>query len=187
MNTKALIILAEGHEEIEAITPIDLLKRAGINVIVAGLGKKEITGAHGLTTVTDIELDNYNEEFDALILPGGMPGTINLMNSAKVIELVQKTASSPTKLCAAICAAPQILSKARILKGRKFTCYPGIEDKIPEGKYSNDNVVIDENIITSKGVGTAIDFSLAIVEFLVDTYAADLLANKIIYNQEVQI
>lgn len=187
MNLKALLVLAEGHEEIEAITPIDLLRRAGIKVTVAGLNKKEITGAHGLTTICDTTLEEYNDDFDAIILPGGMPGTTNLMNSAKVIELVKQTSKDASRLCAAICAAPRVLSKAGILKNKRFTCYPGVEDNIPEGKHSIDNVVIDENIITSRGVGTAIDFSLAIVEFLVDTYAADLLANKIIYTSEVKI
>lgn len=187
MNIKALLILADGHEEIEAITPIDILRRAGIDVTVAGLNKKDITGAHGITTVTDIVLEDFKGTFDALILPGGMPGTTNLMASEQVLSLVKKTAQSPTTLCAAICAAPRVLSKAGILKNKKFTCYPGVEDHIPEGKHTPEKVVIDENIITSRGVGTAIDFSLAIVEFLVDTYAADLLANKIVYNQEVQI
>lgn len=187
MNINALVILAEGYEEIEAITPIDLLKRAGINVTVAGLNSKEVTGAHGIKTIADTALEDINNDFDAIVLPGGMPGTKNLLNSEEVINLVKEISSSPNKLCAAICAAPQVLSKAGILKGKKFTCYPGIESNIPEGKHLSDNVVIDENIITSRGVGTAIDFSLAIVEFLIDTYAADLLANKIIYNQEVQI
>ncbi len=187
MNIKALLILADGHEEIEAITPIDMLRRAGIDVTVAGLEKKEITGAHGIKTVTDIVLKDYKETFDALILPGGMPGTINLMKSEQVLNLVKETTKSSTMLCAAICAAPRVLSKAGILKNKKFTCYPGVEEQIPEGKHTPEKVVIDENIITSRGVGTAIDFSLAIVEFLIDTYAADLLANKIIYNQEVQI
>lgn len=187
MNIKALVILAEGHEEIEAITPIDLLRRVGINVTVAGLTSKEVKGSHGLITVADTTLDEYSDDFDALILPGGMPGTTNLENSNKVIELVKKAEANSSKVCAAICAAPRVLYKAGILKGKNFTCYPGVEDEILDGKHSAENVVIDGNVITSRGVGTAIDFSLAIVEYLVDTYAADILSSKIIYHLEEQI
>lgn len=182
MNINALVILAEGHEEVEAITPIDLMRRAGINVITAGIDKREVAGAHGITTIADTTIENLTQNFDAIILPGGMPGTLNLCNSQKVLDIIKDINSKPSNLCAAICAAPLVLSKAGILNGKKFTCYPGTEDKIPEGRKKEENVVIDGNIITSKGVGTAIDFSLAIVEYLVDTYAADILSNKIIYN-----
>lgn len=182
MKINALVILAEGHEEVEAITPIDIMRRAGINVIIAGLDKKEIIGAHGITTIADTLLEDINHDFEAIILPGGMPGTLNLCNSQKVLDLVKQISSNPNNLCAAICAAPLVLSKAGILNKKKFTCYPGTEEKIPEGKHFEDNVVIDGNIITSRGVGTAIDFSLAIVEYLVDTDTADILSNRIIFN-----
>ena len=184
MNIKALVILAEGHEEIEAITPVDLLRRAGISVTVAGLRNKKITGSHGIQTITDITLEEFNDHYDALILPGGMPGTTNLENSKKVLKLVKESVVNPEKLCCAICAAPRVLHKAGVLKNRKFTCYPNVENDISEGKHLTDNVVIDENIITSRGVGTTIDFSLAIIEYLTDTHTADLLSSKIIYNLE---
>jgi 4-methyl-5(b-hydroxyethyl)-thiazole monophosphate biosynthesis len=182
MGKKGLIILAQGHEEVETITCIDLLRRAGITVTVAGLGSKTITGSHGITIIADCTFDESAAGFDSLILPGGMPGTTNLFESKKVLTVV-KSSFERGLLCAAICAAPQVLDKAGILSGRKYTCFPGVERKISQGTFTDQPVVCDRNIITGKGVGTAIPFALAIVEYLLTPGDAATLADTIIYGK----
>lgn len=180
MSKHALLTLAQGHEEIEALTQVDLLRRAGIQVTVAGLGGTEITGAHGIAVKADISLDQFSDTFDAVILPGGMPGTAYLMESETVLQIV-RDAYAKQLLCAAICAAPQVLNAAGILEGKNFTCYPGVEEKIRNGTFVPDQVVQDGNVITSRGVGTAIPFALKIVEYLLDQHEAASLADTIVY------
>lgn len=168
MHKKALVILAPGFEEIEAITPIDLLKRAGISVTVCGVGSISIKGARAqMTFVTDKNITEVNEDFDALILPGGMPGAANLAASQKVHELIQK-ANKDGKIIAAICASPVVvLTPLGILKDKKATCFPGMEkDFDPSTKFKDLATVVDGNIITSRGAGTSFDFSLKIIEKL---------------------
>ncbi len=160
-----ITVLATGFEEIEAVSFIDLLRRADITVSVLGLESMEIQGAHGITIKADSLLSPDTLIHDGIILPGGQPGTTNLSNSDNVISLVKK-ANSQKLLCAAICAAPQVFSKAGILKGVKVSCYPGVEADLPETVISELAVSAWENIITSRGVGTAIDFSLAIIKYL---------------------
>jgi protein deglycase len=161
----ALIVLAEGFEEIEAITVIDLLRRAGISVTVAGLSSATVKGARETVVQADTTLAAANRDFDALILPGGMPGTTNLSLSSEVIDRVRK-AFAQERLVAAICAAPSVLGKAGILEGRRATCYPGVEEKLVGSTFDSSPVVIDGTIITSRGVGTAIQFALEIVAYL---------------------
>ena len=181
MNTKVLIILADGFEEVEAITPIDILRRADLNVTTASLNSLQVLGSHNISVTADVTIDQIDcKEFDAVILPGGMPGTKNLLLSDRVIEIVQEM-NRDNKLCAAICAAPQVLNKSGILNNTNFTCYPTVEKNIKNGTHKFENVVVSNNIITSKGVGTAIDFALAIIEYLVDTDAADIIAEQIVY------
>lgn len=157
-----LVPLAEGFEEIEAVTVIDVLRRAGMNVVTAGLPGSRVKGSHGVEVMTDTRLDQAEpSKFDALILVGGNPGYINLGRSQKVMDMVVKF-NLDKKLIGAICAAPSILARAGILDGRAATIYPGMERDIPRPK--GRTVVQDGNIITSQGPGTAMEFALKIVE-----------------------
>jgi len=178
---KALVILADGFEEMEAITPIDLLRRAGIDVLVLGLGKKQVRSARGVEIVADDIFDSKKDyaDFEAIILPGG-PGTEKLLADNGVINCV-KDFYKNEKLCCAICAAPKVFDKAGILEKRQFTCFPPVKKDIKSGKYIDDAVVQDENILTSKAAGTAIDFSLVIIDNLLDEDAAREVIDKIYY------
>ncbi|MCL1947393.1 MAG: DJ-1/PfpI family protein [Chitinivibrionia bacterium] len=176
----ALIILTDGFEEIEAFAPIDLLRRANIQVLVAGLGKLQIKSSHGVQIVCDEIFDvTKHVNFDAIILPGG-PGTANLAESSDVLQAV-KNYFADGKLCCAICAAPKVFFKAQILKNRKFTCFPSVEKEISGAHYLDDVVIQDENIITSKAAGTAVDFSFVIIENLLDEDEAEAVLDKIYY------
>jgi len=161
---RVLVPLAEGFEETEAITTIDILRRAGIDTVTAALNKNPVTGSHKISVLADKLLDE-NEEFNAIALPGGMPGSSNLRDDNRVINIVKKINASGG-LTAALCAAPIVLSKAGVLKGKKYTCYPGFENEIAEAVLTNKNVVTDGTIITGKGAGHAVQFALAIVAFL---------------------
>ena len=176
MPKKAIIILAEGFEEIEAVTVIDVLRRAGVDLKIAGLSGKSVKGAHNLQVQADMTLDEYDGSADAVILPGGMPGSKHLNRSRKVAEIVQKM-NSQGKVLGAICAAPALaLAPAGVLNGRKATCYPGFENNFSASvRFSEDRVVVDQNIITSRGPGTALDFALELVEKLVDKKEAEKL------------
>ena len=161
---RILIPLAEGFEEIEAVTTIDILRRAGIETVTAALKSNPVTGSHNITVTADILL-NENDKFDAIVLPGGMPGSTNLKNDTRVINIIKKI-STAGGITAAICAAPIVLSEAGILKGKKFTCYPGYEEEITEGKYINEPVVTDGKIITSMGAACTPLFALKLVELI---------------------
>ncbi|RAP32136.1 DJ-1 family protein [Candidatus Marinamargulisbacteria bacterium SCGC AG-439-L15] len=164
--TTALIILANGFEDIEALTIIDILRRAGIQVTTAGLGGVQIDSAHNVTIHADQVLETMDETtFDAIVLPGGEPGTTNMDNSSQLKSLLKQYAEEG-KLVAAICAAPHILDSVGLLNGKKATSYPAYKDKMLNCNYSEDSVVIDSNIITSRGPGTAMAFSYAIVDHL---------------------
>lgn len=161
------VLLAEGFEEIEALTQTDVLRRAGINVMNVGLSGEFITGAHGIRVKCDITIDEAVKKNNAegVILPGGMPGTLNIASCAPAAALIKKTYDEG-KLVAAICAAPSVLGALGILKGKKCTCYPGFEDRLSGGIISSDKVVTDKNVITSKGPGTALDFALTICRYI---------------------
>ncbi len=181
MKKTALVVLADGFEEIEAVTPIDILRRAGVEVIIAGVGKRTITGAHGITIEADLLLEQYQELPDALVLPGGMPGAKNLQDSEALSGLIQKMKKAG-KLIGAICAAPAlVLSKAGVLEGRKATCYPGFEkDFGPKVTFSPERVVRDGMIVTSRGPGTALEFSLELVSQLVGSQSAEKLSHGVL-------
>jgi 4-methyl-5(b-hydroxyethyl)-thiazole monophosphate biosynthesis len=179
MEKTALIVLADGFEEIEAVTPIDLLRRAGITVIVAGLSTLEVRGSHGITVRAETLLGRISSLPDALVLPGG-PGHKSLLQSAAVLEFVNKTFSAG-KLCAAICAAPVVFGRAGILANKRATCFTGEEDKLGGAIFVEDNVVADGNIITSRGAGTAVPFSLEIVAWLAGREKAEAVATAIVY------
>ncbi|MBI4176286.1 MAG: DJ-1/PfpI family protein [Candidatus Aenigmarchaeota archaeon] len=166
-----LIPLAEGFDEIEASTAFNVLKRAGFSVVTAGLAGTIVKGSRGIQFITDQKLDRIRtEEFDALVLVGGEQGYRNLMNSKRVIDLVKRF-NSIRKTIASISHAPLVLAKAGILDDRLATIYPGLEKEIPKPR--NHRVLADGHIITSRSPGTAIDFSLKIVERLGDRRTAD--------------
>lgn len=159
-----LVLLADGFEEVEALVPIDVLRRAGFNVVVCGLDNQQIKSTHNINILCDTTLEKIDSVFDCIILPGGMPGTTNLGSSKEVCNLVVKH-TSENKLVCAICAAPSILEKLGLLKGKKATSYPSFLNDNETIKV-NERVVVDGNIITSKGAGTAFDFAYSIVEKL---------------------
>lgn len=161
------IFLAQGFEETEAVTPIDILRRCGKEVITVGIGDNIIKSSHGLTVVTDTEdkLISLNKDLEGIILPGGMPGTLNLEAS----EVVQKAIDyciANNLYIGAICAAPSILGHKGLLKGRKAVCFTGFEAQLEGAEVSDEPVVRDGNIITSRGAGTAVDFGLKLAEVL---------------------
>lgn len=163
MAKKAVIVLAEGFEEIEAVTPIDVLRRAGVEVTVAGLGGLTVTGAHGVGYVAEVEFANLSGEFDLVVFPGGMPGSKNIGDSAAAKDFALKMAAAGKKV-AAICAAPVFtLGAWGLLEGKRATCYAGMESMFPKGvEFSPETVVVDGNIITSRGPATALPFGLAL-------------------------
>ncbi len=168
MEKKAAIILAEGFEEIEATSAIDVLRRGGITVSVIGLVQRTVRGSRGIVVQAETTLAEYGGEADCIVLPGGMPGASHLAASAPLQKLLQQMASSG-KLIAAICASPAIvLAPLGLLDGKKATCYPGMESSFSAStRHSADPVVVDGQMITSRGPGTALLFALAIVEALV--------------------
>jgi 4-methyl-5(b-hydroxyethyl)-thiazole monophosphate biosynthesis len=165
MENKAVIVLANGFEEIEAIVAIDLVRRAKIELVTLGLGGREVVGAHDVPLRADQAFTEFRGGFEALILPGGKPGTRNLGESAELREWIRQ-AFGQGKLCAAICSAPTVLAKAGILKGRRATCHPSSQDLLEGALYLEEPVVRDGNLITSRGVGTAIPFALEVVRYL---------------------
>ncbi|WP_458701165.1 DJ-1 family glyoxalase III [Sulfurospirillum sp. 1307] len=164
---RVLVPIATGFEEIEAITIIDILRRADIDVVTAGLERRCVKGAHGIEIKTDLHVDDVkSNEFDMIVLPGGMPGSLNLKNSSKIKSLLGEM-DHDGKLIGAICAAPIALNEAGVLKS-SYTCYPSFEEDIKRSKYiSSEDVVSDQNIITSNGPKSAIKFSLTLVEKLI--------------------
>lgn len=181
MKKIVLIVLAEGFEEIEAVTPIDVFRRAGLDVIVAGVGQREVTGAHGITVETDLMLEQYQGHPDAVVLPGGMPGAANLRQSQSLQVLLDKM-QKEKKIIGAICASPAVvLSPAGILDGKKATCYPGFENQLgPKVKFTPERVVSDGTVVTSRGPGSALEFSLELVSQLVSPEAAEKISQAMV-------
>jgi 4-methyl-5(b-hydroxyethyl)-thiazole monophosphate biosynthesis len=182
MAKKALLVLADGFEEIEALTPIDILRRAGVEVVVAGLGGKTVKGSRGAVMNADTELESYSGAPDAIVFPGGMPGAENLAKSSKVKELI-RSLNAAGKLIAAICASPAlVLAPTGLLDGKKATCYPGMEENFSSKiTHVKDKVVQDGNIITSRGPATAFPFALKIVENLVGRETAELVGKATLF------
>ena len=165
---RVLVPLAEGCEELEAVTIIDLLRRAGIEVVVAGLVPGIVKASRGTQLMPDITLDAaLTEDYDMVVLPGGMPGAQHLKDDPRVIGLVQKMAAAG-RYIAAICAAPTVLAAAGVLSGKTVTGYPGFLEKmhLNDVTLSSNAVVRDGQIITSRGPGTAMDFALSLIEIL---------------------
>jgi len=178
---RVLLPLAEGFEEIEAVTVVDLLRRAGIEVRTASLEGRQVTGSHGIRIEADITLDAADvADYDMIVLPGGMPGADHLKNDARVVSLLQRFAAEG-RYTAAICAAPGVLAHAGLLEGRAATSFPGFlrPDSAPGLTLSDAAVVVDGTVITSRGPGTAIEFSLALIELLVDRETAMAVGGRL--------
>jgi 4-methyl-5(b-hydroxyethyl)-thiazole monophosphate biosynthesis len=169
--------LAEGFEEVEAVTTVDLLRRAGIETeTVSVTGHLPVTGSHCIKVVADILFeDAVYGECQMIVLPGGMPGAVNLDKHEGLREKIYSF-NNQGKWLAAICAAPLVLGHAGVLKGKKATCYPGFEKELEGAEVMTDRVVKDKNVVTSRGPATAIDFALALIETLKDKEASDKIA-----------
>ena len=165
---RVLVPLAQGCEELEAVTIIDLLRRAGIEVVTAGLEPGPVTCSRGVVLMPDTTLDEVlEEEFDMVVLPGGLPGADHLQSDPRIIELLQRMAEKG-RYVAAICAAPKVLASAGLLEGRQATSYPGVLEslELPTTKVLEKPVVADDRVVTSRGPGTAMDFALDLIERL---------------------
>ncbi len=178
---KAFVLLANGFEEIEAITPIDVLRRAGIEVITLSIhDSKKLLGAHNVIIAADALLtDKFEESADIIITPGGMPGSKHLKES-KLVKQMLKKQHEKNRYIASICASPIALESSGVIKDTNFTCYPGFENKIESGNFVSQRLVHDENIITAMGPGVALEFSLKIVEILKGKEVADNLKKAMI-------
>lgn len=178
---RILLFLAEGFEEIEAVAPIDVFRRAGIDVTTVSVSDKlTVTGAHGIGVNADVIFEKADLSGDFLIyLPGGMPGTTNLDNHTGLKKLIEKQAAKRATI-AAICAAPSILGKMGLLKEKEAICYPGFESFLTDAKISSSTIVKSGNILTAKGPGVAIPFALKIVEELKGKDTAQQVANGMI-------
>ena len=161
-----LVLMAEGSEELEAVTLVNILRRGGISVTLAGLTEGPLRGSRGVIIVPDSTLDDaLRDDFDMVVLPGGQPGTRHLQADARVFRLLQQM-TQQGKYVAAICAAPSVLATAGLLAGKQATCFPSALDDFPNVQLQPDAIVEDGKIITSRGPGTAMDFALTLLEKL---------------------
>lgn len=175
-KASVIVPLAPGFEEIEAITIVDVLRRAGESVAVAGLKPGPCEGAHGITVTPDCGLDEVDPAgVRMVVLPGGLPGATNLRDDPRVVRLLQ-TCAEKGGYTAAICAAPIALAKAGLHRGRRVTSYPGFAKDLGGATYVEDRVVVDGKVVTSRGPGTALEFALELVKLLKDERAAKELA-----------
>lgn len=179
--SKVYVFLADGFEEVEGLTSVDLLRRAGADLeTVSIMGRKDIQGAHGIKVEADLVLEDGLEEADLMILPGGMPGTHHLRDHEGLADIL-KGQYEAGRMVAAICAAPLVLAGLGFLKDRRATSYPGCLEGLPVGEYLEEEVVVDGHITTSRGVGTAIPFALTLISRLFGQDKADAVAKSIIY------
>lgn len=181
MTKTAVVLLAPGFEEIEATCPIDVLRRAGVEVTVTGLLQREVVAAHDMTFIADTTLAELAITPDALILPGGMPGSKNLGESAAARTLAEHVHTAGGWLCS-LCAAPALtLAAWGLLGGKQATCYPGFEENFPADViHRTDRVVVDAPFVTSRGPGTALDFALCVAAQLAGTETASTLRNRMV-------
>ena len=174
-----VVLLADGFEEIEALTPVDMLRRAGLEVVTVGINSKIAVGSHGITVVCDKSHDEINiSVVSTVIFPGGMPGSLNLDASPFTDEIIKSVTARGGRL-AAICAAPLLLGRRGLLEGRRATCYPGFESELKGAKVTGELVVTDGNITTAKGMGAALEFSKELISLLVGKEKAEELSSAI--------
>ena len=173
------VLLADGFEEIEALTPVDMLRRAGLEVLTVGITSKIAVGAHGISVICDklpeeIDLDMIS----TVILPGGMPGSLNLDASPFTDEILKSVNARGGRI-AAICAAPLVLGRRGLLEGKRATCYPGFENELAGATVTDESVVTDGNITTARGMGVALEFSKELISLLVTKEKAEELSSAI--------
>lgn len=178
------VFLADGFEEIEALTPVDLLRRAGAEVVTVGVTGKTVTGSHNIAVTADITADQALAELDRatpemIVLPGGLPGADNL-NASDCVDAFIRKCNESGAIIAAICAAPYILGVRGILKGRMATCFPGFEDRLIGAQHFDCDVIRDHNIITGRAMGAATEFALELVAALYGDDASEEMKGKIL-------
>ncbi|MFA5577158.1 MAG: DJ-1 family glyoxalase III [Tissierellaceae bacterium] len=180
---KVILFLADGFEEVEALTTVDYLRRQGIGVEMVSITEEnKVKGAHDITVLADMTLGELKEldQYEGVIIPGGMPGATNLRDNSRVIEVV-KELHGKGKLAAAICAGPIVLERAGISRGRRLTSYPGFSGDLRDSIYDEKDLVVDGNIITARGPALAVDFALEIIGYLLDHKAVEELKRDILY------
>ncbi len=181
ISMRAVIFLAEGFEEIEAITVIDVLRRAKVDIKVVSVSDKlAVAGAHKITVIADALYEEIDfADIDMLILPGGMPGTTNLTSHQRLIQSITQHAKDDKWVCA-ICAAPSILGKLGILRGKSAVCYPGFEDSLQGAEVKYDSVIHDGKVVTARGPGVSIQFALKLVEILKGPELSEKIKNDML-------
>ncbi|NQJ71686.1 DJ-1/PfpI family protein [Streptococcus suis] len=162
---KVAVMLANGFEEIEALAPVDIFRRADFQCDMIGLTSIRVEGSHAIKVEADSLFDGDLSQYDLIVLPGGMPGSLNLRDDDRLIAELQKAVTNGKRV-AAICAAPIVLDRAGLLAGRRYTCFPGKEADIASGSHVENNVVVDGPIITSRGAGTSLEFAYKLVDLL---------------------
>ena len=180
--SKIGIFMADGCEEIEGLAVVDIMRRVGIEITMISVSdNREVTGSHKITFCTDaLKSEVSFEELDGIVLPGGMPGTLKLGEDETVTKTVRDFAAAG-KMVAAICAAPSVLGQAGVLQGKNATCHPGFEEKLLGATCSAQPVGRDKNVITSRGMGTAIPFALEIVRYFLGDEAIDKVCAALVY------
>jgi 4-methyl-5(b-hydroxyethyl)-thiazole monophosphate biosynthesis len=179
---RVCVLLAKGFEEVEAVTPIDYLRRAGAEVLTVGIDSLQVQGAHGITLTAQTELSKIqSDEFDCIVIPGGGPGSAAIAADGHCVAFIRRHAVANT-LIAAICAAPALVlgEACGLLTGIRFTCYPGMESRVPGGIFTEGRVVTDGQFISSRGPGSAGEFSVAIVRNLMGNRVADQLVAAVL-------
>lgn len=183
MTKKVALFVENGSEELEIIAPLDIMRRAGLNVdLISANNEDYITGCHNVKIIVDKKLKEIENilDYDAIVIPGGLPGSILLRDNRKIIEFYQ-TMYQKNKLVAAICAAPIVLSKAGVLKDKEVTSYPGFKEEIESRLYNNTKaVVVDQNVITAQGPAVAMLFGYEIVKYLLDEKSSNNITNEML-------
>lgn len=179
------IFMADGCEEIEGLTVVDIVRRAKMEIVMISItGKREVTSSHQVTFLTDaLAAEVDYDTLDGIVLPGGMPGTLNLQADETVNKVIRQFATEGRLVCA-ICAAPSVLGAAGILEGKWATCHPGFEEKLTGAKVEEKEVVVDGNVITSRGMGTAIPFALEIVRYFADDETVEQVRKGLVYRAD---
>lgn len=179
------IFMVDGCEEIEGLTVVDIVRRAKMEIVMISItGKREVTSSHQVTFLTDaLAAEVDYDTLDGIVLPGGMPGTLNLQADETVNKVIRQFAAEGKLVCA-ICAAPSVLGAAGILEGKWATCHPGFEEKLTGAKVEEKEVVVDGNVITSRGMGTAIPFALEIVRYFADDETVEQVRKGLVYRAD---